>query len=1230
MQRFAKMFSVCLILLLASIIGSQATLAQNATVTVSPPSGPQDARFVIELTGLDPDTTYTVDFVYEETGAAVFRLETTSDADGNALISIRSEPSDPPGVYLVQVLDAGGTQIAEGAFTLIGAADSPSQPAPSSGGGNVQVVPRAATVGAVYNILASGLEAGEGVIVEIRDPDNSVVYNRLRNADNSGRFQVEIFTQRGDTPGTYTVRLLDRTSNVLAEATFEVNELSGRMGELSIMPTSGPAGSSFTIRATGLRQFVDVQVRVASDATGQFVYIATVRTNVDGTLETTFDAEDTLQAGAYTVTIEESGDVVATAPLTIEQPPVATTEVTVTPQLGLPGDQYTFDVTGLEPNTTFDFVIALGDNEVFATERTADSAGNFSLTLGTGTGDALGDYSVQVRQAGAVLAEATLTLVAELPRNIIVNIAPESGEAGETFIVTAVGLDAEEAVTVEISRDDEAVFSAPATADINGSMVVTYESQADSAPGTYSVRLLGTDADLLGETTLVFEDTRPTSVVEIAPRVAPAGTTRIITAIGLTPGETFTVEVLRGDQVIYSEDETANANGSIALNLPGSQADVPGEYSVRLLRDGEALAENTLVAEGDIPAEPEEVVISIDPTSGPIGTTYEINVAGLPAAETVTINVTLDGESVFSTERTADGDGRIQLFIGSEAGDPLGQYGVNVVRDGETLAEIAFFVGEETDVVDEPDDPTPAEVLVVVEPQAGERGTIHIVTVTGLEQGDPVTLTVTLAGETVFAAERIANANGSIRVNLQSELDDTPGNYTVTVTRAGAALADAVLTITDGETPPDVVDQPQAGAVRVDIVPQAGPVGTSHAVRITGLPAGETVTLDVLYDGAVDFTTERTADANGVITINLVAAEGDPLGTYTINVVQGGAVIASGDLLVEPLDVVEPLAQPQQPPAVSAPADADVFSGSLTEATPTQTFTFEGEADEAVFIRLNSDDFDTFLILRDATGQELASNDDASGTLNSAIGPLLLPATGRYTLEATSFDFIQLGDPVSGAFDLTILRPSLLPLVYGDPASTRFDAEQTTEFYRFDAEIGDILDMTVESADGVDTTLTLTAPDGTQAAFDDDSGAGLNPELTRYIVQEDGDYLLTLDTFTPGDTGTVTLLIERQAARSLSDGAQQVRLNAKQAQDILRLEGTAGQQVRMSVSVVSGQTQGIDITVTQGNQTLMAYGSTGIPGEVTLGFIVQDDGTIAVLVTDSGNNNTILEFEVVD
>ena len=73
-----------------------------------------------------------------------------------------------------------------------------------------------------------------------------------------------------------------------------------------------------------------------------------------------------------------------------------------------------------------------------------------------------------------------------------------------------------------------------------------------------------------------------------------------------------------------------------------------------------------------------------------------------------------------------------------------------------------------------------------------------------------------------------------------------------------------------------------------------------------------------------------------------------------------------------------------------------------TLAPMEDTYTFDGEAGQTMTIELQSEDFDTILLLKGPDGEILSSNDDYGGTLNSTI-VVELPEAGTYSAVASSF-----------------------------------------------------------------------------------------------------------------------------------------------------------------------------------------------------------------------------------
>jgi Divergent InlB B-repeat domain/Calx-beta domain/Viral BACON domain/Bacterial pre-peptidase C-terminal domain len=81
-----------------------------------------------------------------------------------------------------------------------------------------------------------------------------------------------------------------------------------------------------------------------------------------------------------------------------------------------------------------------------------------------------------------------------------------------------------------------------------------------------------------------------------------------------------------------------------------------------------------------------------------------------------------------------------------------------------------------------------------------------------------------------------------------------------------------------------------------------------------------------------------------------------------------------------------------------------IFTGTTRNV---DVYNFNGTAGQQIVIAMNSSIFDTYLYLLDGSNQLLAQDDDGGGGTNSRIptfsGPFTLPATGTFTIYATSF-----------------------------------------------------------------------------------------------------------------------------------------------------------------------------------------------------------------------------------
>lgn len=212
--------------------------------------------------------------------------------------------------------------------------------------------------------------------------------------------------------------------------------------------------------------------------------------------------------------------------------------------------------------------------------------------------------------------------------------------------------------------------------------------------------------------------------------------------------------------------------------------------------------------------------------------------------------------------------------------------------------------------------------------------------------------------------------------------------------------------------------------------------------------------------------------------------------------------------------------------AVGQTSGAQNLAGAVSARTPRVSFQVQMEAGEIVTLTTSAANLDTVLTLNDPRGQRVAENDDVQqGVLTSRI-VYVARTTGRHTAIVSGFD------NATGPFELNITRG----LDVGLSAAARtlreerlsFDANRREFRYPVDLNDGDIfVASTFALTENLDTTLTLSGPDGAILAQNDDRGDGtLNSQLIfeaaragRYEVvvstyggEGQGDFALSLAT----------------------------------------------------------------------------------------------------------------------
>ncbi|MCL4252239.1 MAG: pre-peptidase C-terminal domain-containing protein [Anaerolineae bacterium] len=238
----------------------------------------------------------------------------------------------------------------------------------------------------------------------------------------------------------------------------------------------------------------------------------------------------------------------------------------------------------------------------------------------------------------------------------------------------------------------------------------------------------------------------------------------------------------------------------------------------------------------------------------------------------------------------------------------------------------------------------------------------------------------------------------------------------------------------------------------------------------------------------------------------------------------------------------------------------DTVNGTITaDSTGLARYVFGGTAGAEVVITMSSNDFDAYLVLIDFNGNTVREDDDSGGRLNAQI-TVTIPEDGAYTIIATSLrayrsegQFVATGDftlslTVSGgstqpvatpiqatptqfvptptlAFSTPVptpaqATPTPLPptqsdvvgnIGYGESVTSSIPQNFAQQQYRFSANSGDTVEITLSSAD-FDSYLFLYDSAGVVLAQDDDGAGDRNARIV-YTIPANGEYVIGADSF---------------------------------------------------------------------------------------------------------------------
>jgi hypothetical protein len=300
---------------------------------------------------------------------------------------------------------------------------------------------------------------------------------------------------------------------------------------------------------------------------------------------------------------------------------------------------------------------------------------------------------------------------------------------------------------------------------------------------------------------------------------------------------------------------------------------------------------------------------------------------------------------------------------------------------------------------------------------------------------------------------------------------------------------------------------------------------------------------------------------------------------------------------------VVPLIAALLPPCVSAQPVRSIAVGetrtdSLTardpvlrsRRSPYQVWSLGGKAGQRIVIDLMSADFDAYLVLRDADGRKMGSDDDSGERTNARLHAVL-PRDGRYRLIATA-----IGDSARGRYTLAVsgwetpaAPPSGRSAIIGvgetkdgilEPGDELSADGPYQDRWTVDAPAGARFTVGMRSSD-LDSYLVVLGPDGAVVGSDDDGGGGKDAEVALR-AGAGGSYTILATSY--GDepaVGAYRLSVQEDAGEFAEPGAaasvamgesREGRLEAGDVrgargfEDRWTFEGRAGQGVRLDAT----------------------------------------------------------------
>lgn len=288
----------------------------------------------------------------------------------------------------------------------------------------------------------------------------------------------------------------------------------------------------------------------------------------------------------------------------------------------------------------------------------------------------------------------------------------------------------------------------------------------------------------------------------------------------------------------------------------------------------------------------------------------------------------------------------------------------------------------------------------------------------------------------------------------------------------------------------------------------------------------------------------------------------------------------------------------------------ETVTGEITDGEAVE-YVFEAKAGDSIVIDLQGE-FDTYLYLLDAEGNELERNDDGGEGTNSRIRGFVIPEDGTYTIQADSFS-----DTDSGAFTLTLDDFNFTEIAIGESATGQFEEGVSDIYFALEGNNGDVLDFVVDSGNTLDTKMEIIHPYDYSVGESLDGDGTVDPSMMSVVLDTQGTYFIVISPQNPNATlnGEFTLTVTGAELDSLDSGPLDLTFDFDVNESVFTFEGTAGEVVRLTVTLENAsEFASPRFVFTQEGEEFANFSMRGVSQMIT-DMEIPNDGSVTVSVT---------------